>query len=145
MAKKYPKAGYKGKVKIGDVVISGSATWTYGGSARMMLPVDEFGDEIVTELPGQITGGEITITGNYLMSQDAGQQLLKTRFDSGDQITDVKLYISETDDIYLTPDDTTTPPSYATVTNYDNVTHDKSGVGTFTCTLKVSGKLKPVS
>lgn len=144
MAKKYPKAGYKGKVKIGAVVICGSATWAYGGSVRTMLPTDELGDEIVTEIPGQITGGEVTITGNYLMSQDAGQQLLKTLFDSGDQITDLKLHISEADDIYMTPDDTTVPPSYVTVTNYDNVAHDKSGVGTFTCTLKVSGKLNPI-
>lgn len=145
MAKQYPKAGYKGKVKIGAVVIAGSATWAYGGSVRTMLPTDEFGDEIVTEIPAQITGGEITITGNYLMDTDEGQQLLKTRFDSGDQITDIKLYISETDGIYHTPDDTTTPASYVTVTNYDNLSHDKSGVGTFTATLKVSGKMKPVS
>ena len=144
MAKIYPKAGYKGKVKIGSVVIAGSAVWAYGGSVRTMLPTDEFGDEIITDIPLQITGGEVTITGNYLMSQDAGQQLLKTRFDSGDQITDLKLYESETDSTYLTPDNTTTPPSYVTVTNYDAVTHDKSGVGTFSCTMKVSGKLLPV-
>jgi len=145
MAKQYPKAGYKGDIYIGSVKIAGGATWTYGGSVRAMLPCDEFGDEIVTEIPGQITGGEITITGNYLMDTDAGQQLLKTRFDSGDQITDIKLYISYADGIYHMPDDTTTPASYVTVTNYDNITHDKSGTGTFTCTMKVSGKLKPVS
>lgn len=144
MAKVYPKAGYKGKVKIGAVTIAGSATWSYSGSVREMLPTDEFGDEIVTEIPGQITGGEVTITGNYLMSQDAGQQLLKTRFDAGTAMTDLYLYISETDSIYMMPDDTTTPASYATITNYDNVGHDKSGVGTFTCTVKISGKLKPV-
>lgn len=144
MAKIYPKAGYKGDIYIGAVRIAGGATWGYGGSVRTMLPTDEFGDEIVTDIPGQITGGEITITGNYLMSQDAGQQLLKTLFDSGDQITNVMLYISEEDAIYMTPDSTTVPPSYATVTIYDNVGHDKSGVGTFTCTLKVSGKMKPL-
>ncbi len=143
MSKIYPKAGYKGDIYIGAVRIAGGATWANSGSVRTMLPTDEFGDEIVSEIPGQITGGEVTITGNYLVAQDAGQQLLKTRFDSGDQITDLKLYISQTDDIYLTPDNTTSPPSYVTVTNYDNVTHDKSGVGTFTCTMKVSGKLLP--
>jgi len=143
MAKIYPKAGYKGDIYIGAVRIAGGATWANSGSVRTMLPTDEFGDEIVTDIPGQITGGEITITGNYLMSQDAGQQLLKTYHDSGNQITTIKLYISETDGIYLTPDSTTTPASYVTVTNYDNITHDKSGVGTFTCTMKVSGKMKP--
>lgn len=145
MAKEYPKAGYKGDIYIGAVRIAGGATWTYGGSVRTMLPTDEFGDEIVTDIPGQITGGEITITGNYLMNSDAGQQLLKTLFDSADPITTIKLYISHTDGIYHTPDNTTTPPSYVTVTNYDNINHDKSGVGTFTCTMKVSGKLLPVS
>lgn len=145
MAKEYPKAGYKGDIYIGAVRIAGGATWAYGGSVRTMLPTDEFNDEIVTEIPGQITGGEITITGNYLMDSDAGQQLLKTYFDSGDQLTTIKLYISHTDGIYHTPDSTTTPASYVTVTNYDNITHDKSGVGTFTCTMKVSGKMSPVS
>lgn len=139
-----PKAGYKGAVYIGAQKIGGSTTWTYPGSVRAMLPVDAFEDEIVTEIPGQITGGEITITGNYLMESDAGQQLLKTKFDSGDEITDLKLYISKADGTYLTPDDTTSPTSYCTITNYDNVSHDKSGIGTFTCTIKVSGKLKPV-
>jgi hypothetical protein len=143
MAKYYPKAGYKGRVLIGSTVIAGSATWSYSGSERTMIPTDEFNDEIVTEIPGQITGGTITITGNYLMSQDAGQQLLKTRFDNGTAITDLKLYISETDSIYLQPDSGTTPASYVTVTNYDAITHDKSGIGTFTCTMKVSGKLLP--
>lgn len=141
MAKIYPKAGYKGKVKIGSTVIAGVATWGYGGSERAMLPTDEMGDEIVTDIPGQITGDIVTVSGNYLMSQDAGQQLLKTRFDSGAQITDLKLYISLTDSIYLTPDSTTSPASYATCTKYDAVEHDKSGIGTFTCTFKISGKL----
>jgi len=138
------KAGYKGKVKIGATTIGGSTTWSYSGSVREMLEDTEFGDEHKTFIPGQIEGGEITITGNYLMFEDAGQQLLKTDFDSGDSITDIALYIDETESIYLTPDDTTTPASFCTITNYDNVTNDKSGVGTFTCTLKVSGKLKPV-
>jgi hypothetical protein len=144
MAKLFPKAAYKGKVKIGAVTVAGSATWSYSGDVRNMIPADEFGDEIITHVPGQIEGGEVTITGNFLIEQDAGQQLLKTRFDAGTQITDLYLYISETDSVYMMPDDTSTPASFATVTNYNNVTHEKSGVGTFTCTLKVSGVLKPV-
>jgi len=138
------RAGYKGAVYIGAVKIAGSATWSYSGAVRAMLPDDEFLDEHITHIPGQIDGGDITITGNYLMSEDAGQQLLKTRYDAGTQITDVRLYLSHTDAEYLTPDDTTTPASFATITNYDAVGSDKSGVGTFTCTMKVSGKMKPV-
>jgi hypothetical protein len=144
MAKQYPKAAYKGKVKIGSTVIAGSATWANSGAVRTMIPADEFGDEIITDIPGQITGGEVTITGNFLGDTDAGQQLLDTRFRDGAQVTDLKVFISETDNIYFTPDDTTTPASFATVTNHYAVTHDKSGVGTFSCTIKISGMLKLV-
>ena len=138
------KAGYKGRVKIGAVVVGGAITWNNSGGTREMLPDDEFGDEIKTHIPGQIEGGEITISGNYLIDEDAGQQLLKTRFDAGTQITDIELYISETDSFYLTPDSGTTPASYVTCTNYDAVGNDKSGTGTFTATFKVSGKMTPV-
>ena len=138
------KAGYKGRVKIGATTIGGVTTWSSSGAVREMLEDTEFGDEHKTFIPGQIEGGEITITGNYLMDEDTGQQLLKTNFDSGDPITNIMLYLSETDSFYMTPDDSTTPASYVTVTNYDSVDNDKSGVGTFTCTLKVSGKLKPI-
>jgi len=138
------KAGYKGKVKIGATTIGGSTTWSYSGATREMLEDTEFGDEHKTFIPGQIEGGEITISGNYLMDEDTGQQLLKTDFDSGDPITNIALYLSETDSFYMTPDSTTTPASYVTITNYDNVNNDKSGTGSFTCTMKVSGKLKPI-
>ena len=140
-----PTAGYKGSVKIGAIEIGGSTTWSYSGSVRNMIPVDEFGQEIITHIPAQIEGGEVTITGNYKMDTDAGQVLLKTRFDSGDPITDLKLYINEAGGVYHTLDNTTSPASYVTVTNYDNIAHDKSGIGTFTATFKVSGKLLPVS
>jgi len=139
-----PKAGYKGAVYIGAVKIGGSTTWGYGGSVRQMQAVDEFENEIVTDLPLQIVGGEITITGHYLQDSDAGQQLLATLFKSGAQITDIKLYTDKTNNIYKTPDDTTDPASYVTVVNYDNIGDDKSGTGTFTATLKVSGEMKQV-
>ena len=137
-------AGYKGKVKIGAVSIGGVVTWSHSGDTRNMYAKDEFGDEVITHIPLQIEGGDITMTGNYLMDEDTGQQLLKTRFDAGTQITDIALYLNVTDGHYLTPDNTTTPASYATVTSYNAVGNDKSGVGTFTCTLKVSGKMLPV-
>ncbi|MCK5601959.1 hypothetical protein KAR91_08825 [Candidatus Pacearchaeota archaeon] len=135
------KAGYKGRVKIGSTVIGGSVNWSYSGSVRNMIPDDEFGDEIITHIPGQIEGGEISVSGNYLMDEDTGQQLLKTRFDAGTQITDIELYISESDSFYMTPDSGTTPASFVTCTNYDAVGNDKGAVGTFTATFKVSGKL----
>jgi len=138
------KAGYKGKVLIGAVVIGGSTTWSNSGAVRAMLEDTEFGDEHLTHIPGQIEGGEITVTGNYLIDEDAGQQLLKTRFDSGEQITDIKLYLSQGDGFYQTPDPDTTPATYVTCTKYNNVDNDKAGVGTFNATFKVSGKMKAI-
>jgi len=138
-----PKAGYKGDVYIGAVKIA-AATWTSTGGERQMQAVDEFSDEIITDLPLQIRGGTITITGHYKMDTDVGQKLIATRFAAGAQITDLKLYTDQVSGIYLTPDDTTTPVSFATVTNCRNVGDDKSGIGTFTATLLMSGVLKQV-
>ena len=135
------KAGYKGRIKIGATVVAGCATWSYSGDVREMLEDTEFGDEIKTHIPGQIEGGELSISGNFLIDEDSGQQLLKTRFDAGTQMTDLEAYLSETDSFYLTPDSATTPASFATCTSYLAVTNDKSGVGTFTATFKISGKM----
>jgi hypothetical protein len=141
MTKAYPKAGYKGKVEINGVKIGGAVEWAYSGSTRNMIPADEFGEEIISHVPGQIEGGDITMNGNCLISQDEGQQLLETLFRSGDQITNVKLYISSDDGIYYIPDDTTEPPSFATVTVHDAITHNRSGTAQFNATLKLSGVL----
>lgn len=138
------KAGYKGKVKIGATVIGGSVSWSYSGSVREILDSTEFGDENKRFILGQAEGGEITITGHYLMDEDVGQQLLKSNFEGSVEMTDVQLYISLNDSFYLTPDDSLVPPSYCIITKYDNVENTQSGTGTFTCTMKVSGRMKPV-
>lgn len=138
------KPGYKGRVKLGATVVGGATAWNYGGSTREMHEDTEFGDQHQTHIPGQIVGGEITINGNYLQFEDVGQQQLKSKFESGEPITDLCLYVDESSSIYMTLDDSTTPASYCTVINYDNVANDKAGVGTFTATLKVSGRMKPV-
>jgi len=144
MAKAFPKAGYKGAVYLGTVKIGGGTTWAYGGNVRNMQAVDEFEEDVIVDLPLQIVGGEVTITGNYLIDNDAGQQLLAEKFDSGAQVTDLKLYLSKVDNYYLTPKATSVPPSYATVINYSAISHDKSGIGTFTATLKISGVLETI-
>lgn len=145
-----PKAGYKGDVEIttvaGGPTRIAMATWTHAGGERQMQAVDELGDEIITDVPLQIRGGTITITGNYKMDSDPGQKLAAGAFLTGEQITDLKLYTDNkaVAKVYLMPDDTTTPASYATVTNCRNVGDDKSGIGTISMTLLVSGVLKQV-
>ena len=133
-----PKAGYKGAVYFGAVKVSGLATWTYGGETRNMQDIDEFEDTIVKQLPLQMVGGDISISGNYLVDSDEGQKLLKTYLDSAGEVTDIKLYTDKTNAIYMTPK----AGSCVIVTNANNVGNDKSGVGTFTATLHVNGEME---
>lgn len=145
-----PKAGYKGDVEIttavGGPTRIAMATWTYAGGERQMQAVDEFTNEIITDIPLQIRGGIITITGHYKLDSDAGQKLAAAAFATGEQITDLKLYtdIVGATKTYLMPDNTTDPASYCTVTNCRNVGDDKSGIGTLSMTLLVSGIMKQV-
>lgn len=133
------KAGYKGKVEVNGTKIGGATSWNYAGDVRAMLPIDEFEDEMIKNIPGQIAGGEITITGSCLIHDDAGQQLLNTLFVAGTEITDIKLYISKVDNIYYKPDPASS--SYVTVVNNRAVGTEVKGVANFTCTLHVSGVL----
>lgn len=131
-----PNAGYEGDVYIGGVKVA-MTTWAYTGGTRVMQPIDEFGDEHIKHLPLQVEGGEITLTGYYKLNTDEGQKLLGTRFDAGTEITDLKLY-TKYSTVYLTPK----ADSYVTVTNYNNVSDEKSGICAITATLKVSGVLE---
>lgn len=144
-----PKAGYKGAVYLGTTKIGGSVTWAYDGETRNMQDVDEFEDQHIMSLPLQIVGGSVTITGNCLMD-DAGQALLETRLADGAQITDLKLYVDKALNTYFTPDPAITMtadsiPSHAIVTTARAIGDDKSGVATFSATLKINGALKRVS
>lgn len=135
-----PKAGYKGAVWYGTDNKIATGTWTYSGETRNMQDIDEFQDEIIKQLPLQIVGGDITISGNYLLAEDAGQKQLKIDFDAKTEITNLRLYTDKTGGIYMTPK----AGSHIIVTNVNNVGDDKSGVGTLTATLHVNGELEQV-
>jgi len=136
------KPGYKGRCKIGSTVISGMVTWTYTGSSRPVEDDSEFSDTHKTFVPMMIEGGDVTMSGNFLADSDAGQQLLRTDFIAGTEITDLKLYIDEDGALYYTPDSTLTPASFVTVTKVEDVGQSKAGLTSYTCTFKVSGMLK---
>jgi hypothetical protein len=138
-----PRAGYKGKVKIGATTVGGATTWNYSGDVRQMLDAGEFGQEGNVEIPGGFVGGDVTIQGNFLLDTDAGQQLLKTNYESGANITNLQLYLSETDSVYMELDNSTTPASYCNVTSYNSTSTEKAGIGKFTATLHVSGRMVP--
>jgi len=135
------KAGYKGRVYLGTVKVGGIVTWTYSGETRNMQDIDEFGDEIIMQLPLQIVGGDIAINGHYLVDSDAGQKLLKTYFDAATLIGDIKLYTDYSNTVYMAP----SAGSHVIVTNVNNVGDDKSGIGTFSATLHVNGDLEQVN
>lgn len=137
------KAGYKGRVKIGSVVIAGVAEWNTTGATRTMEDDSELGDECQTFVPTQIVGGEVTVSGNFLEDEDEGQQLLRTLFKSGAEITNLELYLDEGGSKYMTPDSATDPASYVTVTKEPDISHTKAGIAKFNVTFKVSGMLKP--
>lgn len=134
------KAGYKGAVYIGSTKIGGSTTWAYTGETRNMQDIDEFEEEIVKQLPLQIVGGDITITGNYLVHSDPGQKLLKTDFNAATEITTIRLSIDKSNSVWMTPK----AGSHCIVTNVNNIGDDKSGVGTFSATLHVNGELEQI-
>ena len=134
------KAGYKGAVWYGTDNKIASGTWSYSGETRNMQDIDEFQDEIVKQLPLQISGGDISISGNYLLDQDAGQKQLKIDFDAATEITNIRLYTDKTGGVYMTPKS----GSHVIVTNVNNVGDDKSGVGTLTATLHVNGELEQI-
>lgn len=131
------KAGYKGRVYIGTVKIGGINSWTYDGETRMMVDVDEFGDEVVVQLPTQIFGGNINISGHYRLDSDEGQKLIKTLFDAATLIGNIRLFTDYTNDIYLSP----AAGSHVVCTNCTNVGDEKSGVGTYSATFKVNGSM----
>jgi len=135
-------AGYKGKVKIDDKDVCGLATWAYSGHSRAVENDTELGDDHATFTPLTIEGGEITLTGLFFADEDEGQQLLESYFDSAENITNIKLYVDESDDLYYELDSNLTPASYATVTKCDDAACDKAGLVSISATLKVSGKLK---
>lgn len=140
------KAGYKGDVWYGTDYKIGSGTWAWDGGTRNMQAIDQFQDQDIQELPLQRTGGIITISGNYLLAEDTGQKQIAIDFLAATEISNLRLYTDKTNAIYLTPSATglNGGQSHCIVTNHSNVGNDKSGVGTWSCTLKVNGSMEQV-
>lgn len=133
------KAGWKGAVYLGDVPV-GSGSWTYPGGTRNMVDIDQFGDEQIDQKPLQKTGADGTITGHYLLDQDAGQKALKEAYENETELTDLKLYTDYDNGIYQQ----VKSPGHIIITNANNVGVDKSGVGTWACTFHVNGVMEQV-
>lgn len=137
--------GYKGKILKGSTQILGMAEWNYSGETRKTEASQLFNYQYEVQTPTTIEGGEITISGDYLMG-DPGLELIEEAFANGTELTDLKLYID--DDNYFIPDPNTTlydgtaQPSHVIITKSPNsVRHAASGIARTEFTAKVSGRL----
>lgn len=132
-----PKGGYLGAAYLGAVQISGIGNWTYGGETVNMGDVDEFG-ATVKQIALQDVGGDIVLTGVYLVDTDAGQKALKTAQSARTQITNLKLYSDYDNGIYMS----LKAGSHCICTNVNNIGVDSKGIGTFSATFHVNGELE---
>ena len=141
------KAGYLAKVEIssGNQIL-GASSYTYTGESRDMHESTHFnttGHKIDTPL--MISGGEITVTGDFRLNDVTGQEAVKAAFIAGTELRDFRLYIDASS--YYIPDDSlfsleTITGSYVTITKSPtNVSFDTAGVGTMEFTAKVTGAL----
>jgi len=136
-----PKQGFFGRVELVGGQSLGTTNWSMSGGGRTPLAIDEQRDDgKMYYLPGQLEGGDITLSGFCMIHDDAGQQMLHDYKVSGDPITDIKLYIDKVSGTYYTP----SAGDYVTVSTADTITSDKAGIASYTATLKVSGVLVPV-
>lgn len=138
--------GYKCKVMKGNTKILGMATWSYGGEELRFHEYNEFENPHVMSEATIRAGGEITLSGRFKQG-DPGVALLQAAFDSGEEMTDLKLYVDAIH--YWMPDpvvpkeDGSTFASYCIMTKSPKtVTFDAAGIGTIEMTMKVSGRLK---
>lgn len=140
------KKGVDAKIVIsisGDLSIAGFATWKYSGNTRGVLTQTEFGASHVEKEGSILEGGTVEMTGFYKLDSDAGQILLKDVFDNNTHLApdEIRFYMDDTH--YLTPSAVSTPESYCIITKFNDTGQDVSGVGTFACTMMVSGQLVP--
>ena len=141
------KAGYLAKVELssGNEIL-GASSFSYTGESRDMhesTHFDSSGYKIDTPL--MITGGEITVTGDFRLNDLTGQEAVKSNFASGAELRDFRLYIDQSS--YYIPDPDlfsaeAIPGSYVTITKSPtNISFDTAGVGTMEFTAKVTGAL----
>ena len=141
------KPGYLAKVEIssGNQIL-GAGTWSYTGESRDVHESTHFdGSGYKIDTPLMIAGGEITVSGDFRLSDPSGRDAIDNAFKAGTELRDFRLYVDATS--YYIPDDTlfstsSTTGSYIIVTKAPSTaTFDTAGVGTMEFTAKVTGRL----
>jgi hypothetical protein len=133
------KVGKIGSVKLGTYDIAEMGVWSLSGMTNEMLEHSKFGDEEKEFEFGIADYGTISFNGHFDMSDTNGQKLLESAHMNKSKITnDLKFYIDNTS--YYTVDVTNNSAS-AFLMQTITIGFDKSGIGTISFQVKVSGKL----
>jgi len=129
------KAGRYARVVIDSAIVAEMGTYTLSGFARDVLEHTAFGDTFKKFVTGHVDGGEITFSGFYDPTDNAGQRVLENAAASGRIITPGQLKV------YIDTDHYFTVASGGTmfVTKAKGVGMDKSGLATTSFTVKVAG------
>ena len=130
--------GKDAAIKLGANSVVGMGVWNINGITADMLEDTEFGDEYKTFIAGLKDSGQITFNGFYDPADSTGQDVLRTAWEDGTSITDIRCYVDANS--YWIPN-TASPVSFVLIQSYD-VTADKSGLVQCSFTAKVSGKLE---
>lgn len=141
------KAGYLAKVEIssGNQIL-GAGNWSYSGEVRDTHESTHFNTSgYKIDTPLMISGGEITISGDFRLNDISGRDAIDAAFRAGTELRDFRLYVDGNS--YYTPDDTlftgeSTTGSYVVITKAPSTaSFDTAGVGTMEFTAKVTGAL----
>jgi len=141
------KPGYLAKVEItsGNQIL-GAGTWSYTGESRDIHESTHFdGSGFKIDTPLMVAGGEITVSGDFRLSDPSGRDAIETAFQAATELRDFRLYVDATS--YYIPDSTlfssaSTTGSYITITKSPSTaSFDTAGVGTMEFTAKVTGRL----
>ena len=84
--------GRAAKVTLGDNKILGMGTWTYSGIDTDTFEDTEFEDTYKTYVPSLREGGTVAFNGYYDPVDSTGQTQLKTYWQSGTDVTSLRLY-----------------------------------------------------
>lgn len=89
------KIGKLASVELLGVVIAEIGSFVYSGMSVDVIDVTSFCDSAKDAIPSLIDPGEITITGNYDITDTTGQMLLETAVENGTEYGpgDVKFFL----------------------------------------------------
>lgn len=129
------KIGKLAKVTLGTTTIAEIGSYTLSGFTVDSIDVTAFGDEAKKAVPSIGDGGEISIKGNYDLSDHTGQLALEAACAAGTEYgpNAIRFYVDA--DHYITP----ATGGVIIITKCKSIGMEKSGVATVEFTGKVSG------